>query len=155
MAILNQITPETFVKRLESELCNVGSISISVNNQGVWPSFEISSRSPHTVKMTGFYTAGNSYLQISHSGREEFTGDEPSSERFLELIKRIVDVLAEQGCVEKQWTTSSGVVKRSTMELPVSRPGALPHNAVYHLGKSPHFWQMGLRLSEKRFLPFK
>jgi hypothetical protein len=154
MAILNQITPEMFVKTLESELCNIGPINISVNNEGVWPSFEVNGREPDTPKITGFYTSGNSYLRISHSGREEFTGDTSSSERFLELIKRIVTVLAEQGCVEKQWRTSSGEVKKSTIELPVSRPGALRHDGVYHLGKPPHFWQTGLRLTEKRYRPF-
>lgn len=155
MAILNEITPETFVEMLKSRLGSIRSIDISVNNDGVWPSFEIAGRAPGTAKITGFYcTPGISYLQVCHSGREEFTGNKLSSEHFLELITKIVNVLAEQGCIEKQWTTGSGEVKRSTVELPISRPGALRPRPEYHLGKPPRFWQRGLRLAEKRFLPF-
>jgi|SRR5579863_3526018 len=155
MAVLNQITPEQFVNMLTSEFNGISSIEVCIDNSQTWPRFKITGRNPNTASITGFYSSpGNSYLQISLSGREEFTGNKSSSERFLWLIKQIVNVLIEQGCIEKRWTSADGQVKKSTIELSIYKAQASHDIGLYHLGKAPHFWQRSLGLSIKRFAPY-
>jgi len=152
---IDQISPEQFVDMITRDLGEVRYIRISVNKDQACPRFEIAGQVRGTTDVTGFYCpVGNSYLQVSHSGREEFTGSRPSSERFMRLIKNIVSVLAERGCVEKQWRTAAGELKKSVISLPIQRAEAIRHRDVYHLGKAPHFWERGLISSEKRFEPF-
>jgi hypothetical protein len=142
------MTAEQFLTKLGSSIPQMGVVSLSVHDEQPCPQFEITSSLRDTAFIKGYYCeSGDSFIQVSCSGREEFTGNEKSAEKFLELIKRVVDVLSCNGCLEKRWITSRGEVKRSVIDLPLRK-------TAYRLGKAPHFWQVGLTLTTKRFLPF-
>ena len=141
------MTTERFLIELRNGISRIGGVSLSVNGKQACPSFEITSLIGDAAFVKGYYCeSGDSFIQIASSGREEYTGNERSAQKFLELINQVVEVLSSQGCLEKRWTNSSGEVRRSVIDL------SLPET-TYRLGKAPHFWQVGLKLSIQRFPP--
>ena len=145
------MTPEQFLTRLRISVSGKRTIALSVRDEQAWPHFEITGQPADTPSVKGYYCeSGDSFIQVGSSGREEFTGSEEAAEKFVELIGQILDVLSRHGCLEKRWTTSRGEVKRSVIDLALKQG-----RTTYRLGKAPHFWQVGLTLSTKHFLPFE
>jgi hypothetical protein len=141
---------EEFLSRLRHGFSRMEGISLSVRNDQACPHFQITSPLGNTPSIEGYYCeSGDSFIQVSHSGREEFTGNERSAEKFLELIQQVVDIISRRGCVEQRWVNSNGEVKRSVIDLQLREA-----KIAYRLGKAPHFWQVGLTPSAKRFAPF-
>ena len=144
------MTADQFVDKLRKNIPNTEHRLLSVDDDLPCPRFEIKSTRHKTAAITGYYCeSGDGFIQVSFSGREEYTGNEQSSEAFLELLERITQVLSHDGCYEKQWVTVRGEVRRAIIELRFTG-----NNATYRLGKPPHFWQGGLAAISVCFLPF-
>jgi hypothetical protein len=144
------MTNEQFLHKLREHMADREGLLFSVCDSKPCAEFEIRSPVKNTAYVKGYYCeAGDSFIQVSFSGREELTNDESSAKRFLDLIEEILSVLTDHGCLEKQWTASDGKVKRSTMDFHLPKSGV-----SYSLGKAPHFWQKGLTFGAKKFLPF-
>ena len=143
------MTPERFLSKLRESIAKLNYISLSVEDNQPCPQFEIRSSLKGTAIIKGYYCElGDSFIQISHSGREEFTNNDESAATFLSLIEDIVRLLAVNGFTEKQWLDPNGQVKRSLVELPLSG-----RRQVYRLGKRPKFLQGRLKLTEHKFPP--
>jgi hypothetical protein len=145
------VSPEQFLHKLRECLSGVERLSVSINDDTPCPRFEIKSSLNNTAPINGYYCeSGDSFIQVASSGREEFTGDEVSALRFLERILDIVNVLTNQGCAEKQWSTFDGRPVRSVVDLHLAQD-----RKTYRLGKPPHFWQRGLEEHVRQFAPFQ
>jgi hypothetical protein len=139
---------EQFSSELRKRIQNSTGVSLSTYDEQACLGFKTTTPVDDAPCIKGYYCElGDSFIQISFSGREEFTNGEPSAERFLGLIEEIVQALTYQGCVETQWISSGGKVRRSIIDLALRG-----RDAPYRLGKAPLFW-IGLRPVIKQFAP--
>jgi len=142
------MTAEQFVSALKSSMSELDSVSLKIQDAGTWPHFEIAGGLAGEAFVQGHYCEGECYLQVGLSSREEFIKHEASANEFLTLIRQIVQEIGHHGCVEKRWLNANGQIICSQVQL------SLSGSKVYTLGKRPHFWNTGLKLTTKRFEPF-
>lgn len=83
-----KMSPEQFLEKLKRQLSQRNNVSLQIDEAGQCPHFRISGSLNDTATIKGYYCeSGDSFIQVAHSGREEFTNDELSAERFLKLIE--------------------------------------------------------------------
>ena len=92
-----------FLEGLNELSSRTPHIVFSINGDLPCPSFELTDSTGAMAPVKGYYCeSGDSFIQVSFSGREEFTKRKVGAKRFLDLIRDILYVLKSKGCLEKQ-----------------------------------------------------
>jgi hypothetical protein len=143
------ISASDFINRLRHICQSEGadSLVLNVDDSKTWPHFCISCKRENAAIVRGYYVEnGESFWQISESGREVFTGDASSSEAFLEDVHAVIHILVTSGCTETKWKRKNGRLVRSLICIRANGKEMI-------FGKPPSFWQRMLVKEQRAFVP--
>ena len=154
MTIIDILTSEEFISELRNTCSSINSrhgqnaIATLIDNTGTWPHFEIRGTHSRTPVVSGYFVErSDSFLQISTSGTEIFTGNRAQAAFFLKQITAVLEALAVSGCVETTWREDAKKPPcRSLIKLQTSL-------GVLIFGQAP-FWRKTLNVEQVIFEPY-